>query len=118
MFANTRPARKQSIFSVRTKWTYTDVVVDHHRAEIDKLATEKAKSKSGSPIYLGCYRPALQEIEGGLTDDTRMKYRAEAKIWSEQKPPPSVQYRYVHTTQSGKSQFTNIIEQVCFKSIA
>jgi hypothetical protein len=117
MFANSRPAKKKSIFSVRTTWTYTDVVVYHHRVEIDKLATELANSKSGSPLYLGCYRPALQKIEEGLTDDMRMRYRAEAKIWTEQKPPPSVQYRYVHAIQSGKWQATNlIIEQVCFRS--
>jgi hypothetical protein len=76
------------------KWRYNDILIDVHRKEIDKMATEMSESKPGSGAYLGCYRRAIKTIEEGLDEETRQKYRAQAKKWSEQKPPPRQQQRY------------------------
>lgn len=77
-----------------------DVVMENHRKEIDELAAELSGSKSGSHAYISHYRTALSTTEKGLTDEIRVKYRADAQRWSEEKPPPSVQRRYVHTNRS------------------
>jgi hypothetical protein len=91
---------------VRTKWSYLDVVQDKHRDELDKLAAELSGAKSGEPAYIGNYKRALKDVEIKLTDEMRAKYRAEAKKWSEWKPPPSVQRRYVHANLSGRRELT------------
>jgi hypothetical protein len=78
------------------KWTYADILVDVHREELDKMAVEMSGSKAGSAAYLGCYKKAIKTIDGRLDEDTRMKYRADAKTWTEQKPPPRQQQRYAH----------------------
>ena len=71
------------------------MLVDIHRLEIDKMAAELSESKPGSAAYLGCYRRAVKTIEEGLDEETRQKYLAQAKKWSEEKPPPRQQQRYV-----------------------
>ncbi|KAI9433196.1 hypothetical protein H4582DRAFT_2082678 [Lactarius indigo] len=81
-------------FSFRRKrWTYHDILIDHHRQELDKMAVEMSGSTSGSRSYLGCYRKAVKLIDERLDEDTRVKYRAEAKKWAEQGVPPRQQQR-------------------------
>lgn len=106
LFGSARPPRKKSIFSLRKKWSYRDVVQDKHRAEINKLAAELSGSGPGSLDYLSQYKAAFATVEGSLTDEVRMKYRADAITWSDEKPPASVQYRYVHANCSGRWQVT------------
>ncbi|KAN0139582.1 hypothetical protein V8E53_002611 [Lactarius tabidus] len=48
-------------------------------------------SKPGSAAYLGCYRGAMKNIAEGLDEETQQKYKAQAKKWTEQKPPPRQQ---------------------------
>lgn len=71
------------------------MLVDIHRLEIDKMAAELSESKPGSAAYLGCYRRAVKTIEEGLDEETQRKYLAQVKKWSEEKPPPRQQQRYV-----------------------
>ena len=68
-------------------------MTDVHRQELNKMASEMSGSKAGSVAYIACYAKALKTIEEGLDEDTRIKYRAEAKQWSEYKPPPHQQHR-------------------------
>jgi hypothetical protein len=73
-----------------------------HRKELDEMAVEMSESKAGSAAYLGCYKKAIKTINEGLDEETRVKYRADAKKWTEQKPPPRQQQRYVHADLSIK----------------
>jgi hypothetical protein len=82
-------------FGIRTKWSYLDVVQDNHRDEVDKVAAKLSGTKPGDPAYIANYKPALKMVEEGLTEEMRIKYRADAKRWSEKAPPPSVQLRCV-----------------------
>lgn len=59
------------------------------------MAAELSGSKPGSVAYIACYGKAIKMIEEGLDEETRIKYRAEAKQWSEHMPPPRQQQRYV-----------------------
>jgi hypothetical protein len=52
-----------------------------------------SKSKPGSPAYLACYKKAFKTIKDGLDRDTIVKYQAEAKKWTEHRPPPREQMR-------------------------
>ena len=58
-------------------------MVDVHRKELDKMAAELSGSKPGSPAYIACYGKAFKTIEEGLDEETWVKYRSEAKQWSE-----------------------------------
>ncbi|KAH9179081.1 hypothetical protein EDB89DRAFT_1901132 [Lactarius sanguifluus] len=51
--------------------------------ELDKMAIEMSGSPSGSSRYLGFYQKAIKLVEEGLDEETRVKYRAEAKTWAE-----------------------------------
>ena len=73
---------------------YKDILVDVHRLEINKKAAKMLASMPGSAAYLGCYRKAVKAIEEGLNKETRQNYRAQAKKWSEQQPPPCQQQWY------------------------
>jgi hypothetical protein len=73
-------------------------VVDFHRKELDEMAAELSGAKGGSAAYIGSYKKAFRIIEEGLDEETRVMYRAEAKKWSEHKPPPRQQQRYVTPT--------------------
>jgi hypothetical protein len=64
------------------------------------MAAEMSESKAGSARYLGCYKKAVKVINEGLDENTRERYRAEAKTWTEQKLPPRQQQRYVHANHS------------------
>jgi hypothetical protein len=75
-------------------------VQENHRVELDELAAELSGSRPGSREYLACYRVAVSKIEGSLTDELRTKYKADALKWSEERPPPLVQRRYVHAKHS------------------
>ena len=68
-------------------------MTDVHHQELDKMASEMSGLKAGLVAYIACYVKALKTIEEGLDEDTRIKYRAEAKQWSEYKPPPHQQHR-------------------------
>ncbi|KAI9456959.1 hypothetical protein BJY52DRAFT_1187564 [Lactarius psammicola] len=50
-------------------------------------------SRPGSAAYLGCYKKAVKIINERLDEETRVKYRAEAKKWTEQRPPHGQQQR-------------------------
>ncbi|KAF8268514.1 hypothetical protein EI94DRAFT_1700174 [Lactarius quietus] len=75
------------------KWTYANIVYDVHQKEIHKMATEMSGSKLGSAHYLSFYRKAFKTVEGRLDEETRVKYQADAKEWTENKPPPRQQQR-------------------------
>ena len=55
------------------------------------MAAELSESKPGLAAYLGCYRRAVKTIKEGLDEETRRKYLAQAKKWSEEKLPPRQQ---------------------------
>ncbi|KAI9440947.1 hypothetical protein H4582DRAFT_2074735 [Lactarius indigo] len=103
LYNKCRQERKR--FSFRHKrWTYHDILIDHHRQELDKMAVEMSGSTPGSRSYLGCYRKAVKLIGERLDEDTQVKYRAEAKKWAEQGVPPRQQQRMfekhgIHTIQ-------------------
>jgi hypothetical protein len=59
------------------------------------MAAEMSESKPGSAAYLSFYNKAIQTIEEGLDEATRVKYRADAKEWSEKRPPPRQQQWYM-----------------------
>ncbi|KAF8261186.1 hypothetical protein EI94DRAFT_1705733 [Lactarius quietus] len=50
-------------------WTYTDIVIDSHWEEIDKLAAEMSGAKAGSPAYLGCYKRAIKTVNDQLDEE-------------------------------------------------
>ena len=81
-------------------WTYTDIVYDVHQKEIHDMATELSGSKAGTTHYLSFYRMAYKIIEERLDEETRVKYQAEARQWTEYEPPPQQQRRYVYTCHS------------------
>lgn len=64
------------------------------------MALSLSDSKAGSPDYLRCYRKAFKMVEEGFSDETKAKYRAQAQKWTEDKPPPRQQQRYVRTHHS------------------
>lgn len=102
MIDRAKHAKSKSTFKMRTTWSYLDVVRANHHDEVNKLAEENSGSKAGSQAYLACYKPALKELEEGLTEDQRIRYRGEAIKWTEEKPPRSEQYRYVYTNYSSR----------------
>ena len=77
--------------SCRRVWTENDIFIDIHRDEVDKLAAEMSGSKAGLPAYLAYYEKAFKTVKDGLDKDTRVKYQAEAKKWTEHRPPPREQ---------------------------
>ncbi|KAF8263632.1 hypothetical protein EI94DRAFT_1703843 [Lactarius quietus] len=81
-----RRDRKTPIF--HKKWTFSDIVIDVHHEELDKMAAEMSGCKAGSPAYLRCYKKALNIIEDRMDDDD--------KKWTEHKPPPRQQLRLFH----------------------
>ena len=94
-----QPLKKPSFWE-KTDYSYKDIAMDFHQVEIDKKAVELCGDKAGSDGYLGCYQMAYNVIEKELSEETRIKYRADAKKWSTQLPPPLVQRWYVHTNYS------------------
>lgn len=95
-----RRAKKKSTLNLGRKWTYRDVVMDIYREELHIMALSLSNSKAGSSEYLKYYPIALKTIEGGLNEGTKAKFRALAKKWTEDKPPPQQQWRYVPTHHS------------------
>lgn len=73
-------------------------MTDFHREELHKMAMELSKEKAGSSKYISCYRKALKLVEERLDDLTRVRYRAEARKWTEDMPPCRQQQRYAHTS--------------------
>ncbi|KAI9438332.1 hypothetical protein H4582DRAFT_2057761 [Lactarius indigo] len=92
LYNRCRRERRRCQFRHR-KWTYHDILVDVHRKELDKMALEMSGSKRGSAAYLGCYKKSIKVISQRLDEHTRVKYRAEAKKWTEQQAPPRQQQR-------------------------
>lgn len=80
------------------------------------MAIELSGSRPGSAAYLGCYKKAIKTISEGLDEETKAKYRADAKKWTEQKPPPGEQQRYVHTSLSTIRESTKS-HQGCLRSM-
>jgi hypothetical protein len=73
-------------------------LVDVHQKELDKMAIKASDSKAGLVPYLSCYKKGIKIINEGLDEETRVKYRVEAKKWTKQKPPPWQQQWYVYVT--------------------
>ncbi|KAH9028956.1 hypothetical protein EDB85DRAFT_2147569 [Lactarius pseudohatsudake] len=48
---------------------------------------------SGSNGYLGYYNKVVKLVDEGLDEETRVKYRTEARKWAEQEAPPEQQQR-------------------------
>jgi hypothetical protein len=71
------------------------------------MALSLSGARAGSGEYLSCYRKALKTLEVGLTEETKAKYTAQAKKWTEDKPSPRQQHRYVHTHHSCRHAGTN-----------
>ncbi|KAH9031104.1 hypothetical protein EDB85DRAFT_2146272 [Lactarius pseudohatsudake] len=88
-----RRAKKRSTLNLGRRWTYRDIMMDVHRQELHTMTLSLSDSKGGSDKYLGCYRKALKIIEKGLSEETKDKYRAQAKKWTEEIPPPRQQRR-------------------------
>lgn len=74
--------------------------------EIHVLAVKLSKNVPGSLPYLRFYNRARSQVEKGLTDDVRQKYKAMAKEWSEAQLPPNMQQRYVHGNYSSRLGLT------------
>jgi hypothetical protein len=108
--------RAKHAFGRRTKWTYHDIVQAMHREEVDKLAAKMSGDKSGSIAYLSYYRTALNKVAGELSEELQTKYKAEAKQWTDQKPPPLEQLRYVRTNRSSRWEASNLMNQACLRS--
>ena len=104
-----RSRRDRKTPNFRRNWTYKDIVTDVHRKELDEMATELSGSKSGSADYIACYAAAFKTIEEGLDEETQVKYRAEAKLWSEDKPPPHQQHRCVMPTILSDQKLTKFV---------
>ncbi|KAF8266107.1 hypothetical protein EI94DRAFT_1701992 [Lactarius quietus] len=51
-------------------WTYTNIVIDFHWEEIDKLAAEMSSAKAGLPAYLGCYKRAIKTVNDQLDEES------------------------------------------------
>jgi hypothetical protein len=66
------------------------------------MAAELSQSTPGSKSYIGNYSTALKTINERLDEETQVKYRADAKQWTEEKAPPRQQQRYVHASHSSK----------------
>jgi divalent metal cation (Fe/Co/Zn/Cd) transporter len=73
-------------------------LINVHGKEVDEMTAQLSGAKVGLVAYIACYSKVLQIIEEGLDEETQEKYQAEAKQWSEQKPPPQIQQRYVMPT--------------------
>ncbi|KAF8260938.1 hypothetical protein EI94DRAFT_1705920 [Lactarius quietus] len=90
-----RRSKKKSTLNLGRKWTYRDIVMDVYRKELHTMALSMSDSKEGSAEYLGCYQKALKTVLGGLNEEAISKYKAQAKRWTEDRPPPWQQHRYV-----------------------
>ncbi|KAF8262443.1 hypothetical protein EI94DRAFT_1704760 [Lactarius quietus] len=90
---------------VETKWTFSDIVIDVHHEELDKMAAEMSGCKAGSPAYLRCYKKALKIIEDRMDDDDKVKYQADAKKWTEHKLPPRQQLRQIALKEFSESMY-------------
>ena len=78
-------------------------MTDMNREEIYRLTCKLCPNdKPGSPAFLATYQMARVKFEGELSDEKRELYEAMAKEWSENKPPPEVQRRYVHSNYSSR----------------
>ena len=110
LFLKTKRDRKTPAF--HRNWTYREIVVNVHCKELDKMAAELSGSKLGSPAYIACYGKAFKTIEEGLDEETWVKFRSEAKQWSEHKPPPRQQQRCVTPIILSGLKLTRAIKDV------
>jgi hypothetical protein len=95
MFSDTFSASlgKKTINPFSTESRRLTTLIDVHLKELDEKAIKMSGSKPGLAAYLGCYRGAMKNITEGLDKETQQKYKAQAKKWTEQKPPPQQQQR-------------------------
>ncbi|KAF8267234.1 hypothetical protein EI94DRAFT_1801942 [Lactarius quietus] len=98
-----RRSKKKSTLNLGQKLTYRDIVMDVHHKEIHIMALSMSNSAAGLAEYLGCYQKAVKTIFGGLTEEEITKYKAQAKRWTEDKPPPRQQRRMLE--KHSKSTF-------------
>ncbi|KAF8261803.1 hypothetical protein EI94DRAFT_1809719 [Lactarius quietus] len=95
---------------VRRKWTYRDIVMDVYHKELHTMALSMSDSKAGSAEYLRCYQKVLKTVLGGLTEEAISKYKAQAKRWTEDRPPPWQQHRIME--KHSKSKFRQFAQYV------
>ncbi|KAF8266975.1 hypothetical protein EI94DRAFT_1802293 [Lactarius quietus] len=98
-----RRSKKKSTLNLGRKWTYRDIVMDVHCKELHIMALSMSNSAAGSAEYLGCYQKAVKTIFGGLTEEEITKYKAQAKRWTKDNPPPRQQRRMLE--KHSKSTF-------------
>ncbi|KAH9170156.1 hypothetical protein EDB89DRAFT_1908025 [Lactarius sanguifluus] len=65
-----------------------DIVMDVHCQELHTMTLSLSDSKGGSDKYLACYQKALKIVQDGLSQETKEKYRVQAKKWMEDILPP------------------------------
>ena len=94
--------KSKCTFRMGKKWAYLEVVRFNHTKELKNLAIEWLGSQQGFPAFLATYKPALKEVEKSLSEELRIKYRADAIKWTNDKPPRSEQYWYVHASYSSQ----------------
>ncbi|KAF8259614.1 hypothetical protein EI94DRAFT_1813057 [Lactarius quietus] len=105
-----RRSKKKSTLNLGRKWTYRDIVMDVYRKELHTMALSMSDSKAGSAEYLGFYQKALKTVLGGLTEEAISKYKAQAKRWTEDRPPPWQQRRMME--KHSKSTFRQFAQYV------
>ncbi|KAH9015212.1 hypothetical protein EDB84DRAFT_1567794 [Lactarius hengduanensis] len=105
-----RRAKKSSTLNLGRRWTYRDIVMDVHRQELHTMTLSLSDSKGGSDKYLACYQKALKIVQAGLSQETKEKYRAQAKKWTEDIPPPRQQRKMMQ--KYGMSTFREFARYV------
>ncbi|KAF8261224.1 hypothetical protein EI94DRAFT_1705707 [Lactarius quietus] len=105
-----RREQKTPIF--HNKWTFSDIVINVHHEEFDKMAAEMSGCKAGSPAYLRCYKKALKIIEDRMDNNDKVKYRADTKKWTKHKPPPQQQLRQTTLNEFSESMYLQFGMQV------
>ena len=94
--------KSKCTFRMGKKWAYLEVVRFNHTKELKNLAIEWLGFQQEFPAFLATYKPALKEVEKSLSEELRIKYRADAIKWTNDKPPQSEQYWYVHASYSSQ----------------
>ncbi|KAF8258204.1 hypothetical protein EI94DRAFT_1708190 [Lactarius quietus] len=105
-----RRDQKTPIF--HKKWTFSDIVINVHHEEFDKMAAKMLGCKAGSPAYLRCYKKALKIIEDRMDNNDKVKYQADTKKWTKHKPPPQQQLRQTALNEFSESMYLQFGMQV------
>ncbi|KAH9173118.1 hypothetical protein EDB89DRAFT_2069116 [Lactarius sanguifluus] len=89
-----RQAKKRSALNLGRRWTYRDIVMDVHHQELHTMTLSLSNSKG----------------RDGLSQETKEKYRAQAKKWMEDIPPPWQQQKMMQKySMSTFQEFTQYV---------